>query len=235
MPEEGSSATGIGPTARIAPEQSRRTGAGSRPCERILALDVDGVLFDLNGGGLGPWYRVLNERWGVDPGQLQGAFFRARWEDVIVGRRALEPELQVALDGLAWPMSAEDLIDAWFQADCVVHDEVVVAAAAWAERGVRLVLATNQEHRRAAFIAERLGALLPLDGIAYSAGLGWAKPDLEFFRVAALRLEIRDPTSIAFLDDGVGNVMAARLSGWKGVHFRRDGDWREEVEAALGL
>ena len=51
-----------------------------------MALDVDGVLFDLNGGGRGPWYRVLPELWGVEPDLLQATIFRERWPDIIVGR-----------------------------------------------------------------------------------------------------------------------------------------------------
>jgi putative hydrolase of the HAD superfamily len=198
-----------------------------------LALDVDGVLFDLNGGGRGPWYRVLHERWRVEPELLQATFFRDRWSDIIVGRRALESELQAAIDALAWPMSAEELIQAWFEADFVMHDEVVAAAAGWAERGVRLVLATNQEHGRAAFLAERLGTVLPLAGVAYSAALGQAKPDPEFFRGAERQFDIADPSSITFLDDSAGNVDAARGCGWRGAHFQRDGGWKDEVEAIL--
>jgi putative hydrolase of the HAD superfamily len=202
---------------------------------RVLALDVDGVLFDLNGGGHGPWQRVLRERWGVEPDQLQDAFFRERWADIIIGRRALEPELEAAIEVLGWPMSTEELIQAWFEADFVLHHDVVAAAKGWAQHGVRLVLATNQEHRRAAFLAERLGRLLPVDGVAYSAALGRAKPDPEFFREAERQLGIADPTSITFLDDGAGNVDAARRCGWNAVHFQQNPGWKAEVEAALRL
>jgi putative hydrolase of the HAD superfamily len=209
-----------------------RTGA--RLGGVVLALDVDGVLVDPTAGGRGGWCDVVSARYDVDAAQLQSIFFARAWADVIVGRTAIEPALAAALEELRWPMTAEVLLTCWFEADSVVDQEVVGAARSWADDGARIVLVTNQEHRRARFLAERLGASLPISAMAYSAALGCVKTDPAFFP-AACRLAGIDEhdDSVVFVDDAPENVGAARRFGWTAVHFRPDDDWRTEIDTAL--
>jgi hypothetical protein len=44
-----------------------------------------------------------------------------------------------------------------------------------------LVLATNQEHRRAHYLDQRLRTLLPISGMAYSGAVGYMKEHLQIF------------------------------------------------------
>ena len=82
------------------------------------------------------------------------------------------------------------------------------ALRAWAEEGVPVVLATNQEHRRLAFLRERLGALLPITAVLASAELGVLKSDDRFWSLAAERVGVG-----VLLDDDLGNIEAARRCG----------------------
>jgi putative hydrolase of the HAD superfamily len=200
----------------------------------VLALDVDGVLLDPTAGGRGGWSAAVTARDGVDTGHLQSIFFTRAWADVIVGRTAIEPALAVALEELGWPMSAEDLLSCWFEADSVVDQEVAEAARSWAGDGARIVLVTNQEHRRAHFLEERLGATLPISAMAYSAALGYVKADPAFFAAAGQRLGIDESDdTVVFVDVSRENVEAARRCGWTAVHFLREGDWRAQIDTAL--
>ncbi len=72
---------------------------GARPAlNLILAVDVDGVLLDPDRGGLGPWGNVLQEQLGIDRAALRDAFFVPCWQDIVIGRRPIEPALEQALE-----------------------------------------------------------------------------------------------------------------------------------------
>lgn len=200
----------------------------------VLALDVDGVLLDPLRGGAGPWVGELSARFGVDGEALGATFFSVDWDDVIVGRAPIEARLASALDKLGWTMSVEELLECWFEADLAVDSEVVVAVSGWVDRGVRIVLATNQEHRRAAYLDEHLGEHLPISGITHSAGLGVVKSDPAFFPAAQHLLGVDGPpSSVVFVDDARENVAAATAYGWRGIHYTGQSGWVALVESAL--
>jgi putative hydrolase of the HAD superfamily len=200
----------------------------------VLALDVDGVVLDPTLGGGGSWHRVLADRYAVDTDRFRQLFFSRYWPDIVVGRTAVEPALAQVIVELEWTMSVDDLLSCWFEADFAVDDDVVEAAKAWAADGVRLVLVTNQEHRRARFLEERLRALMPIDTVAYSAAVGFMKHDPHFFPAASDLLGIdRRARSVVLVDDDRQNIEAARRYGWSAVHFTKGEGWRREITAAL--
>jgi putative hydrolase of the HAD superfamily len=198
-----------------------------------LALDVDGVLLDPNRGGRGSWQTVLEERFGVSPSELRVAFFDRYWPRILVGELAIEPQLTAALAQLGRSLNAEDVLSCWFEADSHINDDVLVAATRWASVGARIILATNQEHRRAAYLAGFFRGKLPLDGIAYSSDLGYVKSDVRFFQQATDRFLLTRDQGVILVDDVQENVEVARRSGWGAVHFTEGGDWTREVDAAL--
>lgn len=208
---------------------------GARPAlNLILAVDVDGVLLDPDRGGLGPWGNALQEQLGIDPAALRDAFFVPCWQDIVTGRRAIEPALERALDQIGATASVEEVLACWFEADFVLQEDVLDAVRAWADAGVILVVATNQEHRRLVSLRERLGALLPLTAVIGSAELGVVKADDRFWTLAAERLGIVSTAGLpVLLDDGADNVAAARRSGWGGVHFTDRDGWISEVQQTL--
>jgi putative hydrolase of the HAD superfamily len=124
---------------------------------------------------------MLSTRYGVDAGGLDATFFQERWPRIIIGDMAIEPALAGVIDELGWTMTVEQLLDCWFEADYSVDHEVVEAARTWAAAGARLVLATNQEHRRAHYLDQRPRTLLPISGLAYSGALGYMKEHPPFF------------------------------------------------------
>jgi putative hydrolase of the HAD superfamily len=200
----------------------------------VLALDVDGVVLDSERGGLGKWHREVEQRYGVDIADLQRVFFQPSWPEIVRGQRPIEPALDATLHELAWPMATEALLACWFDADFVVDEDVVAAATEWAAAGARVVLVTDQEHRRAAYLRDALTGVLPISAFAYSAALGRTKRDDGFFRAACDALGI-DPSSstVVFVDDSLPNVEAARRHGWTAVHFTRADGWRDEIDGAL--
>jgi putative hydrolase of the HAD superfamily len=202
----------------------------------ILALDVDGVILDPQRGGQGHWTEAIAARHGITREQLRGAFFAPHWPEVIVGRSTIEPTLAASLAAIGADASVEDVLECWFEADFVVVPEVVAAVNAWASDGATIVLATNQEHRRVDYLRERLGALLPVSDMLYSADLGVEKHDPRFWAAAAARLGRAGTDAVpVLLDDDLRNVACARRCGWSAVHFAGESGWQADVARALRL
>ena len=207
-----------------------------RPPGPILALDVDGVLLDPERAGRGWWQEVLRETYGFDPTLLDHVFFQRSWSEVIVGRESVESALASALVEIGWNIEVEELLQLWFQADLEINDEVVRAVNEWATTGVRVVLVTNQEARRAAFLEQNLREVLPIEGMAYSGALGAIKSDPAFYPAAERWLDIGiRGNDVVFIDDSFENIEVAKTYGWSGVHFSMQSDWRAVIASALAI
>lgn len=195
--------------------------AASSPTDLVIALDVDGVLVhDGHGGG---WLDVVAAEFGLTAEDFH-PWFREHWAGVVTGQRAVED----ALSEFAHPLDVERFLARWFEESSAVNEEIVAAAKQWSAFGARLVLATNQEHRRAAHLRNHLAAHLDLADVLYSADLGVGKPSALFFGAADKRL---DGAPVVFIDDAIANVEAARAHGWHAIHYPHDADWREQVDA----
>jgi putative hydrolase of the HAD superfamily len=207
----------------------------ARPVVETLALDVDGVLLDPERHGAGNWSDELDARFGIARPQLRDAFFTQSWDDVINGRRPIEDALAEALELIDGEASVDDVLECWFDADFAVIDRAVALARHATDLGIRVVLATNQEHRRAAYLRRHLGADIELSDVIYSADLGCQKHEPAFFELASERLNLsRDRrSSVLFVDDVEHNVEVARAAGWQAMHAPPGAGWIDEAEATL--
>lgn len=185
---------------------------------KVLMVDVDGVLVHGRPDDGLHYCTYLERDLGLRPDLLQEAFFKTHWQDVVTGRDDLEPRLAGVLEKIAPGLSAATLIDYWFAHDSRLDRTLLSDLAALRAKGIPMYLATNQEHRRAAYLMEKLGLSDYFDGIFYSAMLGYQKPAPEFFRLATERVGIA-PGDIAFIDDYPANIEAARQFGWKAMHW----------------
>ena len=202
-----------------------------------LALDVDGVLLDPDRNGDGHWSNELAARFGIERGQLREAFFMRSWDDVVNGRQPVEQGLGEALNQIGATADVESVLSCWFDADYSPVDPTFDLARKASVAGHRVVLATNQEHRRAEYLRLRIGAVVPLDDVIYSADLGYQKHDRRFFEMASDRLGVtaEERSSVVFVDDVLNNVEVARSFGWRSVHAAAGSRWHAEVEQLLGL
>ena len=133
---------------------------------------------------------------------MDETLFGTAWADVITGRRDIRDALSDALRELGWAMGVEAVLRCWFEKDFVVDPIVVEAARAWASEGVPLALVSNQEARRARYLEERLGTLLPIRAVAFSGDLGLVKNDPDFYERAERRLDLVGlGRAVVFLDD----------------------------------
>lgn len=184
---------------------------------RTIMMDVDGVLVCGRPQDGAHLFTDLEQDLGIRLDVLQREFFVPRWPDIVTGRKPLAPELEAVLARIAPDVSAETLIGYWFRNDSRIDPAVLAAMGACRERGETVFLATNQDHRRARYLMENMGLAAHVDGIIYSAQLGYRKPSREFFVLATQKAgaAIED---IVFIDDSEDNVLA-RAFGWAAVHW----------------
>ena len=196
-------------------------------------VDVDGVLVNGRPGDGRHFATDLEADLGVSIEKLQAEFFAPHWEAIVTGRVAMLERLVPVLARLAPTLPVERFLAYWFENDARVDEEIRSALCDYRAAGVRVFLATNQEHLRARYLMETLGLAHDVDGMFYSAALGDRKPGAAFFRLAAERAGAK-PADIAFVDDAGVNVEAARKAGWDAVRFEPGGDFRAIVDPLIG-
>jgi putative hydrolase of the HAD superfamily len=197
-------------------------------------VDVDGVLVNGRPRDGRHLFADLERDLGIPLERLQAEFFKPHWEAIVTGRAALMERLVPVLARLAPALPAERFVAYWFENDSRLDHEVLEALHDFRRDGVRVFLATNQEHLRARYLMETLGLAAEVDGICYSAALGDRKPGAAFFRLAAAGAAAK-PAEIAFVNDAEANVDAARKAGWAAVRWTSsDGGFRAAVEPLLG-
>lgn len=186
---------------------------------QTIMMDVDGVLVTGRPKDGAHLFTDIEADLGMTLATLQREFFTPRWQAIVTGKKPLLPELAEVLALVAPNVSAERLIDYWFENDSRIDRAVLADMAKLRAAGHRVYLATNQEHMRATYLMETLGLAQEVDGIFYSAEIGHKKPSPEFYDHITRTLgEV--PSNITLVDDTEQNVLAAREKGWTAVHWR---------------
>lgn len=187
-------------------------------------LDVDGVLVSGRPTDGKVWTDLLLQDLGIAPDALVREFFAKDWQDVVTGKCDLRPALSKALQRLDINITAEALISYWFEMDSRFMDPVLTDCRMIREQGVQVYLATNQEHQRARYLMHTLGLQDEVDGIIYSAEVGFQKPHIKFFDHAA-DVTGYAPHALLLVDDTLANIDCARHAGWRAVYW----DGRERL------
>jgi len=178
-----------------------------------LMVDVDGVLVGGRPSDGRPWASDIENEFGFSAEQLQREFFAPYWNDIVIGRSALDHHLKPVLAKIAPRLSYDDFVAYWFANDARLNLDLLEQLDQLRSSGRQVYLATNQEHARAAHLMDVLGLGRHCDGIYYSAALGCRKPDKGFFEKTSV-LSGCKADQLLLIDDTPANVTAARASGW---------------------
>jgi putative hydrolase of the HAD superfamily len=193
-----------------------------------LMVDVDGVLVHGRPLDGGRWSANLEADLGLRPTDLQRAFFTPHWNDIVTGRHGLVDLLKPALKSIAPHLSHHELIEYWFANDARLDEALIADIDRQREKGIKVYLATNQEHLRASYLIEHLGLGQHCDGIYYSAAVGFQKPDRQFFERVTACTSLR-ASELLLVDDLAENVLAARDAGWQAVQWTSDSTLTEAL------
>ncbi|MBL0371717.1 HAD-IA family hydrolase [Rhizobium sp. KVB221] len=188
---------------------------------RALMVDVDGVLVCGRPRDGLPWAADLKADLGIDPAQLHSEFFLPHWTEVVLGRVGMEVRLAVALRKIAPHLHPDEFIKYWFENDARINVALLDELERKRRAGMRVYLATNQEHLRARYLLDTLGLGPHFDDVFYSAAIGSRKPDPAFFQHIA-RSSRHAPAELLLIDDTAANVAAAETAGWRAVHWSGD-------------
>jgi putative hydrolase of the HAD superfamily len=184
-------------------------------------VDVDGVLVDGRPEDGRHWQTALEADLGFTSTALHEQFFHPYWEDIVLGRTGLMESLTTALQKIAPRVSPAKFVSYWFERDSRLAARLLHELSLLRSERIRLYLATNQEHLRAAYLMEKLGLSEHVDGIFYSARLGAKKPDVEFFAKVQADVELSGD-EILLIDDSLQNIEAAQKAGWQALHWTKD-------------
>ena len=187
---------------------------------QALMVDVDGVLVDGRPEDGRHWQTSVHEDLGLTPAALHEQFFARHWEQIVLGRAGLMEHLTTALQKIAPHLSPAEFVSYWFEKDSRIVAPLLLELSSVRSGGVRVYLATNQEHLRAAYLMENLGLAGHVDGIFYSARLGAMKPDTEFFVRVQAAVGLRGE-ELLLVDDSRQNIEAALQAGWQALHWTR--------------
>ena len=198
---------------------------------KALMIDVDGVIV-IHPHPHG-WSVNLERDLGLTRESMQANFFAPHFGEIVQGRAALRDRLGPVLQVIAPHLNCDQLIDYWFQNDAHLNADLLQQLAQAKRRGLKLHLATVQEHERADFLWRKLGLQDQFDAIHYAADLGWVKPAPEFFAEIERRTGLI-PNEIFFLDDKIENVEAARTRHWHAAVWTGESTLDELLDSANG-
>lgn len=191
---------------------------------RAVVWDFDGVLNRAgrpDARGMFPWQVRVTEELGVDAVAMAEAMFRDK-AALFTGREDVLDRLAdwAAAEGL--DLDPEEVLELWFEADHDPDPELERVLDLLAEAGVVQVILTNNEARRARWIAQDAGWADKVDAIYASAETGVMKPAPEAFARIEAALDMA-PAEILFVDDTPRNVEAAERRGWLGWDYTPGG------------
>ena len=197
----------------------------------IVAWDFDGVLNDGAPGGRFLWPRDFDRDFGIPFDGFARHVFTG-FDPIMTGREDLRDRIASWCRAARCPADADAVLAWWFERDA--HPDPVTGALvdALAARGVRQVIATNNEDRRTRHIEGALGWAGRVERVFASGRLGLRKPDPAFFAAVTDALGVA-PDEMMLVDDLRPNVRAARAAGWRAFHYA--GDAKAMLPEALGL
>ncbi len=186
-----------------------------------VLFDVDGVLID--GFHADPskrvlWTRDLEEDLGLSVDLLEEVFFQKFFPSIILGKVSLEDGLSDFLTQIGSTLLAEDVIEYWLEKDSCINEDALSLARNLLKKGCVVHIATNQEHRRAKYLWEKLGFNKSFSNIFYAADLGVAKPNVEFFEKVLFLLNVK-ASDVCLIDDSPENICVVEKLGMTGIIF----------------
>ncbi len=188
---------------------------------RCIAWDFDGVLNRNVVNGRFVWQDHL-EAFGIDRRAFEEFMFADGFWPIMRGEEDLLHRLQRFYDHVGRRSDPQELLDYWFETDARPCPEMLALMERAAAAGLRQVIATNNEHRRSAYIENEMGFAARVERLFSSGRMGVAKPDPAYFRAIEAELALA-PEQILFVDDYAENVEAAAACGWQVHHFSEDG------------
>ena len=188
---------------------------------KVVAWDFDGVLNRSWAEGADTWARDFQLETGHSLQSYYEHVFAESFHRVITGGEDVRDRVTSWIDRVGAPVTADALLAWWFAKDARPDLETMELMAELHSRGIRQVIATNNEPRRTAFIRDVMGFGEQVEAIFASGDIGVMKPDPAYFAHIVDALKVQ-PADMLLIDDREANVEAAIKGGWHGFHFTNE-------------
>ena len=194
---------------------------------RAVLFDVDGVL--VHGYHARPelqlrWDENLLEDLGIDPQQFKDRFiYDVFVKKVLVGKVGLVEALDRVLPQLGYKGPTQRIVAYWLEHDSRLNTQLIDVARRLKATGLKVYIATNQEHLRAQWLWQGLRLGEVFDDMFYAARFGVAKPDPGFYAEVERRIGPQTEPPL-FFDDSPKVIAGARKAGWEAVEFNANED-----------
>lgn len=199
---------------------------------QVIAWDFDGVLNSNIENGVFAWSRNFEQDLGLSLHSFSSYLFAGRFQKTMVGQACLVELVTEWAEANAAAGRAAEILDYWFERDALPDHRTLALFEPLKARGVRHVMATNNEIHRTSYIETTMGFGERVERIFAAGRMGIAKPDTDYFAHIEMELEIA-PESLLLVDDMEENVAAARRRGWQAFHFTEGA--HDLLEQTLGL
>jgi putative hydrolase of the HAD superfamily len=182
---------------------------------KAIIFDADGVVIPK----AEPFSHGYARHKGFDPAELL-PFFEGPFQDALVGAADLKDIIEQNRDLWRWNGPVEELVKQWFEAENIVDKSLTQEIQAMGVRGIKCILATNQERYRTAYLRDVMFTGV-FDQIYSSAHLGVKKPDPTFYAhiLESIREDNIKPEDVVYFDDNQENVDAANGLGIRAVLY----------------
>ena len=184
----------------------------------IIAWDFDGVLNRNHDGRRYVWEDEFEQTFGRPAAEFGSFVFADRAPHLIAGEIDILDRLDEWVTATGMAHRPDDILATWLEMDAKPDAEMMALVEALGRAGTRQVVATNNEARRAAYIADQMGMAARVERVFASGPMGVAKPHPRYYSCVTAALDA-DPGDILFVDDKLENVTAAMDAGWQGFHF----------------
>lgn len=199
---------------------------------QVIAWDFDGVLNRNIENGVFAWSRSFEQDLGLSVQSFSSYLFGGRFQKAMVGQACLFELVTEWAEANDAAGRAPEILDYWFTQDALPDSRTLSFIEPLKARGLRHVMATNNEARRTAFIEETMGFGARMERIFAAGRMGIAKPDAAYFVHIETELGIT-PEALLLIDDLEENVAAARGRGWQAFHFEEGA--HDLLKEAFGL
>ncbi|WP_168192112.1 HAD-IA family hydrolase [Pararhodobacter marinus] len=192
---------------------------------RAIVWDFDGVLNRAgkrDGEGLFPWQRKVGEELGIDARAMGQAVFGRDKAALFEGREDVLDRLADWARETGAAFDPEDVLEIWFQTDHDPDPELERLLPLLTQAGLAQVILSNNEARRARWIAQEAGWAGQVDAVFASGETGVMKPSGKAFEQVEQALDML-PHEILMIDDTPANVAAAEKRGWLGWDYEPGG------------
>ena len=198
----------------------------------VIAWDFDGVLNRNIQNGAFAWSRQFEQDLGLSLRSFSSYLFGGRFQKAMVGQACLRELVTEWAEENNAAGRATEILDYWFTRDALPDERTLAFFEPLKSRGLRHVMATNNEIHRTAFIESEMGFADRVERIFAAGRMGIAKPDTAYFAHIEAELDVA-PAALLLVDDMEENVEAARRRGWQAFHFHEGA--HDLLEQALGL